>query len=202
MEQEPSRQKPRRKNQPTRRSYPSRFPSHLLLMAVVLRQLAANLTPPYQAAARSKTPIKVSTTWNARPKTRGLLEFRGRTHQTHQALFFSPIFSLAREKIGRRRVKNRPRRNESPLFAEPLSSLSRFFLQNRKLNLRFWVFIANLLQPLSLGFAEPASLPLFVPAGHFPPDRGNRPLGRGSFYTYAAAVRCGGWRLGRRGWLG
>ena len=29
-------------------------------------------------------------------------------------------------------------------------------------------FIANLLQPLSLGCAEPASLPPFVPSGHFP----------------------------------
>ena len=35
---------------------PDKLRLHLLFMAVVLRQLAANLIPPYQAA-RTKTPV-------------------------------------------------------------------------------------------------------------------------------------------------
>ena len=36
---------------------PDKSRLHLLLMAIVLRQLAANSIPPYQAA-RSKTPVR------------------------------------------------------------------------------------------------------------------------------------------------
>ena len=43
---------------------------------------------------------KVSPVWNARPKHWRFPEFRGSTHQTRPSTLFSPIFSLAREKIG------------------------------------------------------------------------------------------------------
>ena len=39
---------------PARRQHPSKFPPHLLLPAVVLRQPAANSIPPYQAARSQK----------------------------------------------------------------------------------------------------------------------------------------------------
>ena len=42
---------------PARREKPSGFPQHLLLTAIVLRQLAANLILPYQAA-RTKTLVR------------------------------------------------------------------------------------------------------------------------------------------------
>ena len=79
---------------------------------------------------KSDTPVsggayqdarKVSIVWNARPKHRFLPEFRGRKHLTRPITLFSPIFSLAREKIGPPEARqNRPRRNEPPLFAESL----------------------------------------------------------------------------------
>ena len=89
-------------------------------------------------------------------KIRGSPEFRCRMHQTRPSTLFSPIFSLAREKMGPSETRQkRPRRNES-LQARPSVLVSSF--PNRKLNLRFGFFYANLRQPLSLGSAEPAPL--------------------------------------------
>ena len=43
---------------------------------------------------------KVTTEWNARPKRWCSPEFRGRKHPASPSTLFSPIFSLAREKMG------------------------------------------------------------------------------------------------------
>ena len=43
---------------------------------------------------------KVTLVWNARPKHWDPPEFRGRMHPASPSTLFSPIFSLAREKIG------------------------------------------------------------------------------------------------------
>ena len=64
---------------------------------------------------------KVITEWNARPKHCGPPKIKGSMHPASPSTLFSPIFSLAREKIGPPEARqNRPRRNESPLFTEPL----------------------------------------------------------------------------------
>ena len=137
----------------------SKLGLHLLFTAVVLRQLAANLIPTVSGGAYQDAR-KVSIEWNAKLKYWCLPEFRCRTHQTRPSTLFSPIFSLAREKIGPPEARQKwPRRNEPPQ-ATSVSSVLVSSFPNRKLNLRFGSFPADLRRPLSLGCAEPASLPL------------------------------------------
>ena len=120
---------------------------------------------------------KVTTEWNAELKHRGSPEFRCRKHQTVTKRPFSPpSFPARRKRRGRRRHVRNDHDGTSRRKRRLLSSVLISSFPNRKLNLRFGFFHANLRQPLSLGCAEPASLPPLCPFGTFPPDRGNRPL--------------------------
>ena len=66
--------------------------------AVIQTQLLTN--PLFRIRRRAAETRKVTTEWNAKLKYWCLPEFGCRTHQTHPSTLFSPIFSLAREKIG------------------------------------------------------------------------------------------------------
>ena len=68
-------------------------------MADILWQLAANLIPTVSGGAYQDIR-KVITEWNARLKHRGSPEFRCQMHPVSPSTLFSPIFSLAREKMG------------------------------------------------------------------------------------------------------
>ena len=86
-------------------------------------------------------------------------EFRGSMHQTRLHALFSPQSFLLREKrLGRRRRVRNDRDGTSRRKRRLLSSVLVSSFPNRKLNLRFGFFYANLRQPLSLGCAEPAPL--------------------------------------------
>ena len=91
-----------------------------------------------------------------RPKHWCLPKFRGRMHQTHpQAPFSSISFPARGKRYGRRRRirtgldGTSPRYSRSLFSSEPVSSFP-----NRKLNLRFGFFHANLRQPLSQPAAD------------------------------------------------
>ena len=72
-----------------------------------------------------------------------LPEFRGRKHQTRPSTLFSPIFSLAREKMGPPEARQkRPRRNES-LQARLLILCARFFLSKPQTEFAVWVFLCK-----------------------------------------------------------
>ena len=146
---------------------PDRSRLHLLFIAIVLRQLAANLIPTVSGGAYQDAR-KVSIVWNARPKHRFLPEFRGRKHLTRPSTLFSPIFSLAREKIGPPEARQkRPRRNES-LQARLLILCARFFLSKPQTEFAVWVFLCKSVTT-SQSRLRRASIPTpFVPSGHFP----------------------------------
>ena len=95
-----------------------------------------------------------------------LPQFRGRRHQTRPSTLFSPIFSLAREKIGPPEARQkRPRRNES-LQARLLILCARFFLSKPQTEFAVWVFLCK---SAATSQALRASIPTpFVPSGHFP----------------------------------
>ena len=81
---------------------------------------------------------KVTTEWNAKLKYWCLPEFRGSTHQTRPSTLFSPIFSLAREKMGPPEARQkRPRRNEPPQ-ATSLILCARFFLSKPQTEFTVW----------------------------------------------------------------
>ena len=104
---------------------------------------------------------KVTTEWNAELKHRGSPEFRCRKHQTVTKRPFSPpSFPARRKRRGRRRRVRNDHDGTKPCMQGFLSSVLVFSFPNRKRNLRFGFFYANQRQPLGLGFAEPASLPL------------------------------------------
>ena len=116
------------------------------------------LDTPVSGGAQSDAR-RVSIVWNARLKHWCLPEFRCSMHQTvTKRPFSSPSFPARRKRRGRRRhVRNDhdgTSRRKRRLFSSVLVSS----FPNRKLNLRFGFFYANLLQPLSLGCAEPAPL--------------------------------------------
>ena len=119
---------------------------------------------------------KVTIEWNARPKRWCSPEFRGRKHPASPSTLFSPIFSLAREKIGPPEARQkRPRRNEPPQ-ATSLFLCARFFLSKPQTEFAVWVFSMQICNNLSVS-AAPSQHPYpFCPFGTFPPDRGNRPL--------------------------
>ena len=82
---------------------------------------------------------KVITEWNARPKHCGPPKIRGSMHPASPSTLFSPIFSLAREKIGPPEARQkRPRRNES-LQARLLILCARFFLSKPQTEFAVWV---------------------------------------------------------------
>ena len=134
---------------------------------------------------KSDTPVsggayqdarKVTTEWNAKPKHWGLPKIRCRKHPTVTKRPFSPpSFPARRKRRGRRRrVRNDhdgTSRRKRRLFSSVLVSS----FPNRKLNLRFGFFPADLQQPLSQPDGCQHPYP-FCPFGTFPPDRGNRPL--------------------------
>ena len=126
-----------------------------------------------------------------RSKHWDLPKIRGRKHQTRPSTLFSPIFSLAREKIGPPEARQkRPRRNEPPQ-ATSLFLCARFFLSKPQTEFAVWVSwqISN---NLSVS-AAPSQLPYpFCPFGTFPPDRGNRPLGGEPFVVciYIGGGQC------------
>ena len=104
---------------------------------------------------------KVSLVWNARPKHWDPPECRGRMHPASPKHSFLPhLFSCERKDgaAGGASETTTTERAAASDVSFPLCSFLRF--PNRKLNLRFGFFPANLRQPLSLGCAEPASLPL------------------------------------------
>ena len=111
---------------------------------------------------------KVSLVWNAKLKHCFPPEFRGRMHQTRPSTLFSPIFSLAREKIGPPEARQkRPRRNES-LQARLLILCARFFLSKPQTEFAVWVFLCKS-ATTSQSRLRRASIPTpFVPSGHFP----------------------------------
>ena len=100
-------QQQRAEQSPAPTSYPQEsnihqnFQLHLLLMAIILRQLVANLIPHVSGGAYQDAR-KVTLVWNDRPKHWDLPEFRGRKHQTcpPKRPFLPPIFSLAWGKMG------------------------------------------------------------------------------------------------------
>ena len=102
---------------------------------------------------------KVTTEWNAELKHRGSPEFRCRKHQTVTKRPFSPpSFPARRKRRGRRRRVRNDHDGTSRRKRRLLSSVLVSSFPNRKLNLRFGFFYANLIQPLRR--CAPASLPL------------------------------------------
>ena len=120
-----------------------------------------------------------------------LPEFRCRTHQTHPSTLFSPIFSLAREKIGPPEARQkRPRRNEPPQ-ATSLILCAHFFLSKPQTEFAVWVYPCRS-AATSQSRLRRASIPTpLCPFGTFPPDRGNRPLGGEPWVENRPARRAG-----------
>ena len=150
-------------------------------MSDILRQLTANLIPTVSGGAYQDAR-EVSIVWNTRRKHRFLPEFRCRMHQTRPSTLFSPIFSLAREKIGPPAARQkRPRRNEPPQ-ATSLILCARFFLSKPQTEFAVWV-LSQICDNLSV------SLRLTAPLKGEPGVRAHSqclPLIGGAF------VRCGG----------
>ena len=126
---------------------------------------------------------KVTTEWNAKLKYWCLPEFRCSTHQTRPSTLFSPIFSLAREKIGLPEARQkRPRRNEPPQ-ATSLILCARFFLSKPQTEFAVWVFLCKF-AATSQSRLRRASIPTpFVPSGHFPLIGGIGPW-KGSLWAF------------------
>ena len=124
----------------------------------------------------------MSIEWNTRLKNWCLPEFRCRMHQTRPSTLFSPVFSLAREKIGPPEARQkRPRRNEPPQ-ATSLILCARFFLSKPQTEFAVWV-LSQICDNLSV------SLRLTAPLKGEPGVRAHsqcRPLCGETF------VRCGG----------
>ena len=97
---------------------------------------------------------KVITEWNARPKHCGPPKIRGSMHPASPSTLFSPIFSLAREKIGPPEARQkRPQRNES-LQARLLILCARFFLSKPQTEFAVWVFSMQICSNLSVSYAD------------------------------------------------
>ena len=128
---------------------------------------------------------EVSIEWNARPKYWDLPKIRCSMHPASPRTLFSPIFSLAREKMGPSETRQkRPRRNES-LQARLLILCARFFLSKPQTEFAVWVFLCK---SVTTSQALRASSP---GRGAFPPDRGNRPFTQGSLRAYSASPPSG-----------
>ena len=136
-------------------------------MSDILRQRTANLIPTVSGGAYQDAR-EVSIVWNTRRKHRFLPKFRCRMHQTRPSTLFSPVFSLAREKIGPPEARQkRPRRNEPPQ-ATSLILCARFFLSKPQTKFAVWIFLCKS-DTTSQSRLRRASIPTpFVPSGHFP----------------------------------
>ena len=154
-------------------------------MSDILRQRTANLIPTVSGGAYQDAR-EVSIVWNTRRKHRSLPKFRCRMHQTRPSTLFSPVFSLAREKIWPPEARQkRPRRNEPPQ-ATSLILCARFFLSKPQTEFAVWVFLCKSVTT-SQSQLRRASIPTpFVPSGHFPLIGGIGPW-KGSL-----SFRCGG----------
>ena len=148
---------------------------HLLLIADILRQLVTNLIPTVSGGAYQDIR-KVITEWNARPKHCSPPKIRCSMHPASPSTLFSPLFSLAREKIGPPEARQkRPRRNES-LQARLLILCARFFLSKPQTEFAVWVFLCKF-ATTSQSRLRRASIPTpFVPSGHRP-LKGEPPFG-------------------------
>ena len=145
---------------------PDNLRLHLLFTANIQTQLLTN--PVYRIRRRVVKTRRVSLVWNARLKHWALPKFRGRLHPASPRTLFSPIFSLAREKIWPPEARQkRPRRNES-LQARLLILCARFFLSKPRTEFAVWVYPCRS-AATSQSRLRRASIPTpFVPAGHFP----------------------------------
>ena len=96
--------------------------------------------------------------WNDAQKIGAYLNSEaGRTKRVQAP--FSPLsFPAQGKRYSRRRRVRNDHDGTNPCRQGFLSSVLVFSFPNRKLNLRFGFFYANLRQPLSLGCAEPAPL--------------------------------------------
>ena len=139
---------------------------HLLFTANIQTQLLTN--PLSRIRWRAAETRRVSLEWNAKLKSWFLPKFRGSMHPASPSTLFSPIFSLAREKIGPPEARQkRPRRNES-LQARLLILCARFFLSKPQTEFAVWVFLCKF-DTTSQSRLRRASIPTpFVPSGHFP----------------------------------
>ena len=156
---------------------------HLLLMADILWQLAANLIPTVSGGAYQDIR-KVTTEWNARPKHCSPPKIRCSMHPASPNTLFSPIFSLAREKMGPPEARQkRPRRNES-LQARLLILCAHFFLSKPQAEFAVWVLwrICSNLSGASRQLPWEGSLFLqlfpLLPAENHPGGRRGRKTGR------------------------
>ena len=135
------------KKDPCKKVQPDNLRLHLLFTANIQTQLLTN--PVYRIRRRVVKIRRVSLVWNARLKHWALPKFRGRLHPASPRTLFSPIFSLAREKIGPPEARQkRPRRNES-LQARLLILCARFFLSKPQTKFAVWVFSMQICDNLS-----------------------------------------------------
>ena len=182
---------------------PDNLRLHLLFTANIQTQLLTN--PVYRIRRRVVKTRRVSLVWNARLKHWALPKFRGRLHPSSPRTLFSPIFSLAREKIGPPEARQkRPRRNES-LQARLLILCARFFLSKPQTEFAAWVFSCKSAATSQSRLRRDSIPTPFAPSGHFPLIGGIGPwkgsLGAGSddgvVFSGAAGLRSSG--AGRRG---
>ena len=143
---------------------------------------------PHVSGGAYQNVRKVTTEWNARLKHCGPPKIRGSMHPASPSTLFSPIFSLAREKMGPPEARQkRPRRNES-LQARLLILCARFFLSKPQTKFAVWVFSMQICSNPSV------SLRLTAPLGGEPEE--NEPpqefscgvmVYRGDFLIFANA---------------
>ena len=135
---------------------------------------------------------EVSIEWNARLKHRRSPEFRCRMHQTvTQRPFSPPSFPARRKRRGRRRRVRNDHDGTSRRKRRLLSSVLVSSFPNRKLNLRFGFFYANLQQPLSQPAADssPGRGAFLSAAAEVTPLQGQR-RGRGSRWSRTGPRMC------------
>ena len=127
------------------------------------------------------------------PKHWSSPEFRRRMHPASPSTLFSPIFSLAREKIGPPEARQkRPRRNEPPQ-ATSLILCARFFLSKPQTEFAVWVFSCKAAATSQSRLRRDSIPTPFVPSGHFPLIGGIGPWkGSQGFRTAGGSQNWGG----------
>ena len=119
-----------------------KFRLQFLLTAHIQRHLETNPMPTPTCGAYQSTR-KVTACDCSGAQIWFLPESHRSMHQTRPSTLFSPIFSLAREKIGPPEARQkRPRRNES-LQARLLILCARFFLSKPQTEFAVWVFLCK-----------------------------------------------------------
>ena len=112
-------------------------------MAVVLRQLVTNLMPSVSGGAYQDAR-KVTLVWNDIQNIDACLNSEAERTKRVQALFSPPSFLLREKRWGRRRRVRNDHDGTNPCKQGFLSSVLVSSFPNRKLNLRFGFFYANL----------------------------------------------------------